>query len=82
MARLLPAEHRVGSLHGLEDVPIAHRRAQDAVDSLWRYTGELFMADQTDESLARVGLAPDLAVLEPKWRAQAEPSRERRRWPL
>jgi ring-1,2-phenylacetyl-CoA epoxidase subunit PaaC len=48
----------------------SHRRAQDALDALWRYSGELFMADRTDESLARAGLAPDLAALEPKWRAQ------------
>ena len=48
----------------------SHRRAQDAFDALWRYTGELFMADQTEEVLLRAGLAPELAALEPKWRAQ------------
>ena len=48
----------------------SHRRAQDALDALWRYTGELFMADQTEEVLLRAGLAPELAALEPKWRAQ------------
>jgi len=48
----------------------SHRRAQDALDALWRYTGELFITDQTDESLVRAGLAPELAALEPKWRAQ------------
>jgi ring-1,2-phenylacetyl-CoA epoxidase subunit PaaC len=48
----------------------SHRRAQEALDTLWRYTGELFLADDVDATLARAGIAPDLAALEPKWRAQ------------
>ena len=48
----------------------SHRRAQEALDSLWRYTGELFMGDVVDATLARGGIAPDLATLEPAWRAQ------------
>ena len=48
----------------------SHRRAQQALDALWRYTGELFMGDAVDERLQRAGVAPDLAALEPKWRDQ------------
>jgi len=48
----------------------SHDRAQRALDDLWRYTGELFLPDAVDETLAREGIAPDLAALEPKWRAQ------------
>jgi ring-1,2-phenylacetyl-CoA epoxidase subunit PaaC len=48
----------------------SHRRAQEALDSLWRYTGELFMSDDVDATLVQAGIASDLAPLEPKWRAQ------------
>ena len=48
----------------------SHRRAQDALDSLWRYTGELFMADPIEDGLVGAGIAPALAPLESKWRAQ------------
>lgn len=41
----------------------SHQRAQHAVDSLWRYTGELFLADSVD---------PDAAALEGPWRAQVD----------
>jgi ring-1,2-phenylacetyl-CoA epoxidase subunit PaaC len=46
----------------------SHQRAQAALDELWRYTGELFWADETDRTLVARGLAPDLAALEPQWR--------------
>jgi len=49
----------------------SHHRAQDALDALWRYTGELFMGDEVDAALVRAGVAPDPASLEPAWRAQA-----------
>ncbi|MFL5575739.1 MAG: 1,2-phenylacetyl-CoA epoxidase subunit PaaC [Gemmatimonadaceae bacterium] len=48
----------------------SHRRAQDALDDLWRYTGELFLGDAVDEALVRAGIAPAPAALEPQWRAQ------------
>jgi ring-1,2-phenylacetyl-CoA epoxidase subunit PaaC len=46
----------------------SHRRAQAALDGLWRFTGELFLMDAVDEQLIKLGLAVDLAPLEPKWR--------------
>lgn len=45
----------------------SHRRAQNALDELWPYTGELFFADEVDRALAGIG-APDPATLEPAWR--------------
>lgn len=45
----------------------SHRRVQTALDSLWRFTGELFAADDVDSELAAQGIAPDLASLKPKW---------------
>ena len=45
----------------------SHRRAQTALDELWRFTGELFAADAIDREVQETGVAPDLAALEPSW---------------
>jgi len=45
----------------------SHRRVQTALDSLWRFTAELFAADDVDSELSASGVAPDLASLQPKW---------------
>jgi ring-1,2-phenylacetyl-CoA epoxidase subunit PaaC len=44
----------------------SHRRAQEALDALWRYTGELFLMDAVDETLIADGIAPKLDVA--RWR--------------
>jgi ring-1,2-phenylacetyl-CoA epoxidase subunit PaaC len=46
----------------------SHRRAQTALDGLWRYTSELFAADDVDRRLAKASIAPDLGTLEGAWR--------------
>jgi ring-1,2-phenylacetyl-CoA epoxidase subunit PaaC len=48
----------------------SHRRAQAALDRLWRYTGELFETDAIDRELAASGVAPDPAVLRGPWDEQ------------
>jgi ring-1,2-phenylacetyl-CoA epoxidase subunit PaaC len=50
----------------------SHARAQRAVDDLWRYTGELFLADDVDREIAASGLGVDPSTLQPAWRAQVE----------
>jgi ring-1,2-phenylacetyl-CoA epoxidase subunit PaaC len=50
----------------------SHRRAQDALNSLWRFTGELFAADELDERMAAAGIAPHLAQLQPRWSAAVD----------
>src|SRR6478672_388657 len=45
----------------------SHRRVQTAVDSLWRFTTELFAPDVVDAELHAAGIAPDVAALQPKW---------------
>ncbi|HTC23754.1 MAG TPA: 1,2-phenylacetyl-CoA epoxidase subunit PaaC [Gemmatimonadales bacterium] len=45
----------------------SHRRAQTALDDLWSYTGELFVGDEVERSLADSGV-PNPAMLEPAWR--------------
>jgi ring-1,2-phenylacetyl-CoA epoxidase subunit PaaC len=44
-------------------------RMQAALDLLWPYTGELFLADATDAELATVGIAPAPESLRPAWDA-------------
>jgi len=48
----------------------SHRRAQDAVDALWPYTGELFTAD--DPEMIAAGVIPDPATLRPAWEATVD----------
>ena len=42
---------------------------QQAVNNLWRFTGELFMADELDISLSEQGIAVDPRELEAEWQA-------------
>jgi ring-1,2-phenylacetyl-CoA epoxidase subunit PaaC len=43
------------------------RRMQDAVDALWRFTGEAFESDDLDRELAAAGLGVDPASLRSGW---------------
>jgi ring-1,2-phenylacetyl-CoA epoxidase subunit PaaC len=45
----------------------SHRRVQRAVDQLWRFTGELFDADEIDRAMHEAGIGPDLAALRGTW---------------
>lgn len=46
----------------------SHGRAQDALNDLWRYTGELFMTDDVERELVKGKLAVDSSGLEAAWR--------------
>ena len=50
----------------------SHARAQRALDELWRFTTELFSADEVDERMYAAGIAPALAALAPGWSAQID----------
>jgi len=50
----------------------SHGRTQRAVDGLWRFTHELFAADETDAAMAAAGIAPPLAPLQVSWSARLE----------
>ncbi|MGE5102235.1 MAG: 1,2-phenylacetyl-CoA epoxidase subunit PaaC [Deltaproteobacteria bacterium] len=50
----------------------SHARAQQAVDDLWRYTGELFLADAIDREAVASGLGVDPGTLADPWREQIE----------
>lgn len=48
----------------------SHERVQRAVDEVWRYTGELFMADDVDREVATSGIGVDPTALAEAWQAQ------------
>ena len=50
----------------------SHDRAQRALDDLWRYTGELFIADDIDRDVAEAGLGVDPSTLESAWRSDVD----------
>jgi ring-1,2-phenylacetyl-CoA epoxidase subunit PaaC len=45
----------------------SHRRVQRALDELWRFTPELFAADEVDRAMLEAGIGPDLAALHGTW---------------
>lgn len=47
----------------------SHRRVQDSLDSLWRFTGELFAGDAVDDAMRQEHAGPDLEALREQWRA-------------
>ena len=47
-------------------------RAQRALDTLWRFTGELMIPDEADLAAAACGLAPDLESLAIAWRHRVD----------
>ena len=48
----------------------SHRRSQAALDTLWRFTPELFEADAVDEAAAASGLGPRWADVQADWSAE------------
>ena len=48
---------------------VSHRRAAEALDVLWPYTGEMFEADAAEQTLIAEGIAIDPAKLRPAWDA-------------
>ncbi len=50
----------------------SHQRMQDAVDGLWRFTGELFAGDSVDDDVRATGLGIDVESLRSVWLATAE----------
>jgi ring-1,2-phenylacetyl-CoA epoxidase subunit PaaC len=50
----------------------SHARAQRALDELWRFTQELFAADEVDSAMADAGVAPKLEELASRWSARID----------
>ena len=50
----------------------SHERAQASIDALWRYTGELFVADEIDRIVEEAFDGPKLDAIRERWRADIE----------
>jgi len=50
----------------------SHERVQRSLDVLWRFTGEMFAADEVDARMAASGIAPALSTLQPSWSARVD----------
>jgi ring-1,2-phenylacetyl-CoA epoxidase subunit PaaC len=50
----------------------SHRRVQEPLNELWRFTTELFAADEVEEEVAAAGIAPRLTELQPRWSARID----------
>jgi ring-1,2-phenylacetyl-CoA epoxidase subunit PaaC len=50
----------------------SHQRVQSALDELWRFTREMFAADDIDVAMAQSGVAPRLDELQPRWSARID----------
>ena len=45
----------------------SHARVQNSLDTLWRYTSELFFEDSVDEELKASGIIPSMNGLKDEW---------------
>lgn len=45
----------------------SHARAQNALNDLWRFTGELFESDAVDAAAREKGVAVDIAAIKSQW---------------
>ncbi|HEX2721843.1 MAG TPA: 1,2-phenylacetyl-CoA epoxidase subunit PaaC [Gemmatimonadaceae bacterium] len=45
----------------------SHARMQKAVNDLWRFTGEMFVADDVDREVAASGIGADPSAIQPQW---------------
>ncbi len=50
----------------------SHRRAQEALDGLWVYTGELFVQDEVHQAMVKAGIAPDLNTIKASFDATVD----------
>lgn len=48
----------------------SHRRVQASIDALWRFTGELFQADEVDCAFGSLFGGPDLDAIAARWRIE------------
>jgi ring-1,2-phenylacetyl-CoA epoxidase subunit PaaC len=50
----------------------SHQRVQGSLDDLWRFTPELFTADEVDVRMSAAGIAPALPELAERWSARVD----------
>jgi len=50
----------------------SHTRTQNALNQLWRFTGDMFAMNQDDKELAKAGIAVDLGKIQSTWLKNVE----------
>jgi ring-1,2-phenylacetyl-CoA epoxidase subunit PaaC len=55
-----------------DGTPESHQRVQSALEDLWRFTAELFAADEVDARMSAAGIAPALPELAQRWSARVD----------
>lgn len=50
----------------------SHNKIQEALNELWRFTGELFEQDEVEETLIKQGIAVDVKAFQTKWEKQMD----------
>jgi ring-1,2-phenylacetyl-CoA epoxidase subunit PaaC len=55
-----------------DGTPESHGRMQTALDALWRFTHEMFVASAAEQEAATLGIAPDPASLAASWSSRVE----------
>ncbi len=50
----------------------SHAKMQQAIDEIWTYSGEMFIADEVDRVLAAAGIGADLDPLQRLWEADVQ----------
>lgn len=45
----------------------SHLRTVEAIETLWRYTGDLFETDKVDSDLLKAGIAVDMNIVRTEW---------------
>jgi ring-1,2-phenylacetyl-CoA epoxidase subunit PaaC len=51
----------------------SHQRAQQALDDLWPYTGEMFESDEVEQELIEAEIAVERARIRPHWQDALDP---------
>jgi len=50
-----------------DGTPLSHQKMQQALNQLWKFTSELFTADELDNAASAAGIAPDPQSLHTEW---------------
>lgn len=50
----------------------SHQRTQNAIDTLWPYTGDMFAMDEVDAAMIDAGIGVDLEAVKTRWMADVE----------
>ncbi len=55
-----------------DGTPESHARMLAALEALWPFTAELFDADAVEQAMIEQGIAPDPALIAPRWRGRVQ----------